>query len=375
MKGSIWRKWDLHIHTPFTKLNDNYIQQDGEDLWVTFCNKIENSDVEILGITDYFCANNYFTFIEKHKELYPNSKKVFFPNVEFRLEVSVNQKAEEVNAHVIFSNDVPKEKIDELLQKLNTNITRLGAKITCKGLSGKPDFECAGIKYDEIKSKLIEIFGTQKCYILVAAANNSGLRPDTNSPRKLNVTDEIDKLCDSFFGGRQNIKYYLLETRYETTEKAKAKPVIGGCDAHSFIDVDNFLGKRYINPTNKDEIIKDITWIKADPTFEGLKQIIYEPDYRNKIGESEPRKPIRKIDFVKFNFPSNTKIKKQSASEYQTFCLNNLTNKLFFSPYFTCLIGGRGTGKSTIINLIAERLGHSTEFFGQNGNGLFPRFL
>lgn len=37
-----------------------------------------------------------------------------------------------------------------------------------------------------------------------------------------------------------------------------------------------------------------------------------------------------------------------------------------FSPYFTCLIGGRGTGKSTILNLIAHRLGGNSTFFEQN---------
>ncbi|NYT27813.1 MAG: hypothetical protein H0A76_07895 [Candidatus Thiodubiliella endoseptemdiera] len=30
------------------------------------------------------------------------------------------------------------------------------------------------------------------------------------------------------------------------------------------------------------------TWIKANPTFEGLKQIIYEPTDRVKIQELEP---------------------------------------------------------------------------------------
>src|SRR5688500_16600825 len=112
-KGSYWRKWDLHIHTPGTKLSDGYISQD-EDVWKTFCKKIEESDVSAFGMTDYFSADNYFTFVEKHKHYYPQSSKVFFPNVELRLEVSVNKKAEEVNIHVIFSNepDITKAKID-----------------------------------------------------------------------------------------------------------------------------------------------------------------------------------------------------------------------------------------------------------------------
>ena len=30
-KGSEWRKWDLHVHTPYTKLNNGYGSND--DVW------------------------------------------------------------------------------------------------------------------------------------------------------------------------------------------------------------------------------------------------------------------------------------------------------------------------------------------------------
>ncbi len=50
----------------------------------------------------------------------------------------------------------------------------------------------------------------------------------------------------------------------------------------------------------------------------------------------------------------------------QLFCLTNLREEIFFSPYFTCIIGGRGSGKSTIINLIAQQLGEKSDFFEDN---------
>ena len=114
-KGSEWRKWDLHLHTPLTELSDHYTGIGDEDIWKTFCDKIENSDVQCFGITDYFSVDNYFTFIEKHKHYHPKSTKVFFPNVELRLEVSVNKLAEEVNIHVIFSNTTKRTKLEDFL--------------------------------------------------------------------------------------------------------------------------------------------------------------------------------------------------------------------------------------------------------------------
>ncbi len=104
VRGSTWRKWDLHIHTPETKLNNQYLSSDEQNVWDLFCEKIENSDVSVFGITDYFSVENYFSFTEKFKTKYPNSKKIFFPNIEFRTE-SKNSKDEHIQFHVIFSNN------------------------------------------------------------------------------------------------------------------------------------------------------------------------------------------------------------------------------------------------------------------------------
>ena len=374
-KGSIWRKWDLHLHTPNTKLSNGFVKIGEEEIWKTYCDKIENSDVAAFGITDYFSCENYFTFLEEFKKYHPDSKKVFFPNIEFRLDISVNQQAEEINIHIIFSNELSKTVIDDFLTSLKTNHSNAGGnKISCKNLQPE-QFVSATVNHNNLTSCLKENFGSEKPYLIIAAANNAGLRPVINSPRKLAITDEIDKICDGFFGGRQNVKYYLKTDRYETDEIAKSCPVICGCDAHSFDDIDNHLGK-YVtrqNPEGKTEIYKDVTWIKADLTFEGLKQIKYEPIHRVLISENEPRKPVRRIESIKFNFPASTFIQRKNSNEQQDFCLKNLKQPIFFSDYFTCIIGGRGTGKSTIINILAEKLNENTDFFNRSDlkiNGL-----
>lgn len=112
-RGSEWRKWDLHIHTPKTKLNDNY----GDD-WDKFILKIEESDISVFGITDYFSIDNYNTFLENFNDKYPNSKKVFFPNIEFRTD-SKNSNNDHIQCHVLFSNQ------ENIVNKIPNFLTRL----------------------------------------------------------------------------------------------------------------------------------------------------------------------------------------------------------------------------------------------------------
>ena len=376
--GSEWRKWDLHVHTPNTKLSDNFKSSGGTDPWDKFCESLENSNVDVIGITDYFSVENYFTFIEKFKTKYPQSKKKFFPNLELRLEVSVNKDAKEVNLHIIFSNKITKDKIESFLSKLDTNISKNGACVSCKDISTKADCESAGIDYKILRKKLKEVFGDDECYLIFGASNNAGLRPDNNSPRKLNITDEIDKICDGFFGGQQNVEYYLKTDRYEDDEIAKKKPVTCGCDAHSFDNLDNWLGKRVVKSIKNAEIIeKDITWIKADTTkaettFEGLKQIVYEPETRIFIGEEKPKKPINTIDSITLKIPADAKVGEDK------FCFAGNNDSYSLSPYFNCFIGGRGSGKSTILNFLGLHSNNSdsSKLFwvgdGKDKKGLVP---
>lgn len=88
-RGSEWRKWDLHVHVPGTKLSNGY-GEPTEEVWDRYCQILEESDVAAFGIADYFCADEFFEFVGQHKQRYPDSQKVFFPNIEMRLNETVN---------------------------------------------------------------------------------------------------------------------------------------------------------------------------------------------------------------------------------------------------------------------------------------------
>ncbi len=102
----------------------------------------------------------------------------------------------------------------------------------------------------------------------------------------------------------------------------------------------------------EDSIGKKYTWIKAEKTFEGLKQIIYEPETRVSI--DKPQDPLHKIDYVELRFNGEVKITNEKGDI--PFCYAGFNETLFFSPNFTCVIGGRGSGKSTLLQLIASKL-------------------
>ena len=96
-RGSIWRKWDLHVHTPFSILNNGFGNNWDEYIKQLFTKAIENN-IEAIGITDYFTIegykkikNDYLNKPSKLAELFNPEEIVkiksilVLPNIEFRL--------------------------------------------------------------------------------------------------------------------------------------------------------------------------------------------------------------------------------------------------------------------------------------------------
>lgn len=334
-RGSEWRKWDLHIHTPQTKLNNRY-----SDNWDAFIKKIESSDVSVFGITDYFSIDNYIGFLQKFKRKYPNSKKVFFPNIEFRLD-SKNSRDEHIQLHVIFNNKTDGDNIKEHLTRVklvstdNSNLTK--KYCTDEDLTNI-GFDKAMVKLDDLTAVLKDGFPINE-YLIIGVANGYGsLRPEKNDGRGSEYAKELDKICDGFFGNSSNTSFFLNDVNGREQHNLPRKPVLNACDAHSFEDLDNKLGKEYIKKDNEGKVLdrSEITWIKADLTFEGLKQILCEPKNRVKIQANKPEEKNG------YHVIKSIEIKNKICK--QTISLN---------PNLNTIIGGRSTGKSTLLQLLA----------------------
>ncbi|MEK0336410.1 MAG: hypothetical protein QQN41_03125 [Nitrosopumilus sp.] len=345
-RGSEWRKWDLHVHTPNTQKNDCFRTTDkSKDVWGLFCENIENSDVDVIGITDYFSVTNYFNFVQIFKKKYPNSTKIFFPNIELCTSDVVNKASEEVNMHLIFDPEISQKQIHEFLKNLKTNKTDTkGRNIKALELTSKNDFEEATTTRAFIEKAFKNTFGDKAklldYFLIITAVNNDGARPTRGVKRKEIISDEIDKFSHGFFGGSQNTKYFLETGRLESEDEIAPKPVICCSDVHSFEDMNIWLGKEFINQNG--EKVKEISWIKADPTFEGLKQILYEPESGERVKIS-PIKPDHKDDY-------------KVISKIRFKHSNDFPNEIEFNQNLCSIIGSRSSGKSALLAYIAHSI-------------------
>jgi len=341
-KGSEWRKWDLHIHTPGTKLSDCY-KADG-DIWGEYIDYLEKSTVQAFGVTDYFSCDNYFALIEKYKIKYPSTKKVFFPNIELRFAEAISKDDSNPNIHMIFDNndgECTKEQIQKFISKLKIlSISDSGADVFCSELKNIRDFESASVTIESLKSALKETFGNKKPYLISFPANNDGVKTtDTTSPRKVKASDTMDNLADLFFGNSKNKEWFLSNKRYDVGD-SQPKPVVSGSDAHSFYELERLEG----NVINFEP-----TWIKADLTFRGLKQICFEPETRVFIGAEPPLQERKTSYATKF-------ISKLKINQIKGYNGNNgewfKDVDIPINPELTVIIGNKGSGKSALVDMI-----------------------
>lgn len=342
--GSIWRRWDLHIHAPGTKLSNAFGDSEDDGVWEQYIDVLEDSPVQVFGITDYFCCDTYFKFIKRFRDRKPESRKIFFPNLELRLSQSISADGSHPNIHVIFDNNPELCSLDKLtrfLTNLETqSINDENARCRCADLRTKADFESATVSLDDLLGALKKTFGDGQPYLIAFPANNDGLRStDTNEPRKVGLADRIDKTCHLFFGRQDNRDWLLKTDRYASGE-ADPKPVVSGTDAHSFEELERLGGDVAGFPP---------TWIKADTTFSGLRQIGYEPESRVHIG-AEPGVITRQgQDGTKFL----TSLQIDQVTNYDErngrwFKKVNLP----LNPELVAIIGNKGSGKSAIVDII-----------------------
>ena len=103
-RGSEWRKWDLHIHTP-SSICQGY--GNNQENWDKFISALEHlpDEVKVIGITDYYFIDGYEKVMQ-HKLNNDRLKNIdkIFPVLEFRIDTfgSGNENnLQKINLHII----------------------------------------------------------------------------------------------------------------------------------------------------------------------------------------------------------------------------------------------------------------------------------
>lgn len=301
-RGSEWRRWDLHLHSLYSNLENKYGSSTSEQ----FVKKINDSNLDVVGLT------NYFKFSESDFQLKNDleQKEVsVFLNLELRLTYQ-NKEDDCCDLHIVFDSSLEKEKIEKFLSNLTVHVD--GDEKKASALSDDNDFKKGVVEFDELIKTLNEkSLGIKDRYLIGSLSRGKG------NGRSSTVYAKIAEKAD-FLIHSSNNHDNLEEDRNFWLENGK--PLLQSSDAHKLSDI----GDKF-------------TWIKSDPTFEGLKQVVYEPSERVKIQELKPdgKAPHLIIDRIEY---------KDSNSAKKVVYLNQNLNSV---------IGSRAQGKSNLLKNIA----------------------
>lgn len=359
IKGSEWRRWDLHIHTPGTKKNDCFKGGTNDEKWNKYYEKVNEyigdgseptKNIAVIGITDYLSIDNYKKVVNDKK--LPDSIKLILPNVEMRIHPMGSNSP--INIHFIFDPIITNELESRFFGKLSFSygdihysatrdeLTRLG-KVLDNSMDDEMAYKMGISQFIPSLDSIKEVFKDRELRnsTIIGVSNSttdgaSGLVSlssyceEVGTPSQLTLfRQSIYKFVDFIFSSKpSDINYFMGNSRDNEANVinkcGSLKPCLHGSDAHELSKIFEPDMQKYC-------------WIKANPTFNGLRQVIYEPKDRVRIS---PIKPELKVDYhvierVEINDP-----------EF-------INEPIFFNDKLTCIIGGKSTGKSILLNNLA----------------------
>jgi len=320
--GSRWWKFDFHTHTPASRDTDAWQKAMGTPGEVTperWLREFMAAGLDCVAVTDH----NSGAWIDPLKAAYAQMKAqadqgqapegfrelTIFPGVE----ISANGG---VHVLAIFDPKATTSDIDSLL----------GA-VEYRGTKGDSDSETQKA-VNEVIAKILEVGAIP---IPAHADDRKGLlrvRPGTRQCEISTLTVElalgIEGLLALEWRNLNNPCPQAVEKRVQSLAR------VLGSDCHSF-QGERAPGSAY-------------TWVKmASPTLEGLRLALLDGNgvslRRSDEGAFEPFKTpahvIRAIEIEKARVMGN-----------------NSPAVLQFSPFFNAIVGGRGTGKSTVVHAL-----------------------
>ena len=343
-KGSKWRKWDLHIHStyscePSAKLS---IQEIFESAAA--------NEIAVISITDHSNVDGLDEALDVWKNGTDSTGKKFSEIISFFPGVELKATAGKYGVHflAVFPTRIATQGYE---QKIDTTFLKVSflSKIGCsesdiKGCSGG-DYKTGLLKVAVNFKKAAKLVRSLGGLIIVHHGNKSNSLENEISHSKENAPPE--KLL------------YTLGNQKEQL----MKECVDICELPNWNIYHQGEEQFYIKHFNKPSVVFSDshsiyknscpTWIKADPTFEGLKQVLNEPDTRICIQNPPPV-----LEHVRQNKPEYI----QSVSIKPTGTEPGWFNDTIpLNSNLIAIIGNKGTGKSALADIIGL-LGNTSQF-------------
>ncbi|WP_026519391.1 TrlF family AAA-like ATPase [Butyrivibrio sp. FCS006] len=308
-RGSQWRKWDLHIHTA-SSYDATYKGNDANKL---LCDALRDNGIAAAVITDHFIIDD-----QRIADLRNLAKDiVFFPGVELR----TDKGSSNIHVILIFSDE---QDLKTLAEDFNAIMLRSKAK--AKESDEKVYWDYSDIvEFARDHDALISIHAGKK-------SNGIDKEIDNGNLFKQAIKEEFAESVDFFEIG--NAKKDIESYHKYVFSEIKEKPLVMGSDCH--------------NP--KEYTPKEFCWIKADLTFEGLKQCVIQPAERVFIGSVPPavdraqKNKMAIIDQLSVRRIDNPKNDKA----------NWLNFDIPLNSSMVAIIGNKGSGKSAFSDIVGH---------------------
>ncbi len=373
-EGSVWRLWDFHCHTPASyhwkgrKLRD-LAGADREQLIAQTVSSMAKAVPDVFVTMDYWTFDGYLAIVE-YERAHPGALagKVIFPGIELRVESSLRQR---LNVHLVLDPDVSPQTLKDVLAVLKINLKagdrslsdeclaqhsrELGPDRLAKGsFDGRKvatdndyalevGWQTAMVTQESLREAL-RVMGDRGLLLMPWdtygglsdidwVAHYAEVRRFRTAADIFECKDEGNRLAFHGIKNKLNEKYF--DNFWDSLDK-KARLCVRGTDAHSFADYGAF-------PSNMK------TWIKAEPTFQGLRHAIKEPVFRSYIGDVPPKKAY--VDANGRLFMDRLQVTTKAGVKTEEKWFSGTDLKL--NPDLVAIIGNKGSGKSGLAEVLA----------------------
>lgn len=375
--GSTWGKWDLHVHTPCS-IVQNY-GGNNDEVWEAFIADLEKLPPEFkaIGINDYIFVDGYERVLKAKREMGRlKNIDLILPVIELRLDkfAGVVKRGKDgsysksdwnrINLHVIFDQLDPEiirqqflsalvqcyhliPEADQFKAKWQAVITpdslaKLGEMIVDAAPAGKKSdydsplqegFNNLCVSLDAIL-KALERHDLENRYLLAIGKTEwENMKWDDQSiAEKRNVINRVDLV----FTASENPGAYNIAKK-KLIESNVLSKLLDCSDAHSLSTAGN-----------KDRIGQCFTWIKANPTFDGLRHAVAEFDQRVFIGDTPSKRLLVASNRTKY--ASTITIKKKAGSSLKDTWFDV---QMPLNHDLVAIIGNKGSGKSALADIVA----------------------